>query len=160
MIKYQGYKGYKILKLVVNFHNKVIGILVENPSNIKGFVPCYPSKIENSFKDEEIDYVFMTDLNLWNTYDNTIEFLRDLEKRSKKKIIGEDKKELNKIPCAPAFKIIEDELIVGILTETNQFIQLSEPISEGEINPKNNIPSFKNYMINLLVILMTLLQDQ
>jgi hypothetical protein len=145
--KIDGYKGYKIIKLVVNFHNKVIGVLVENPSNITGFVPCYPSKIENIFKDEEIDYVLMTDLNLWNTYDNTINFLRDLEKRSKKKI-DEDKKEINKIPCAPAFKIIEDELIVGILTETNQFIQLSEPISEDEINPKNNIPSFKNYMVN------------
>jgi len=147
--KIQGYDGYKLLKLVVNFHNKVIGISVEspNPSNIKGFVPCYPSKIENNFK-EDIDYVFMTDLELWNTYDNTIEFLRGLEKRSKKKIIGEDKKELNKIPCAPAFKVIEDEMIVGILTETNQFIQLSEPIAENEINPKNNIPSFKNYMIN------------
>ena len=146
--KIQEYKGYKILKLVVNFHNKVIGVLVENPLNITGFVPCYPSKIENIFKDEEIEYVFMTDLNLWNTYDNTINFLQDLEKRSKKKIIGEEKKEINRIPCAPAFKIIEDELIVGILTETNQFIQLSQPISEGEINPKNNIPSFKNYMIN------------
>lgn len=148
--KIQGYKGYKILKQVVNFHNKVIGVLVENPSKIKVVVPCYPSKIENNFKDEEIDYVFMTDLDLWNTYDNTIEFLQDLEKRSKKKIIGEDKKELSKIPCAPAFKIIEDELIVGVLTETNQFIQLSEPIPEDQINPKNNIPSFKNsnYIIN------------
>jgi hypothetical protein len=147
--KIQDYIGYKILKLVINFHNKVIGVLVENPSKITGFVPCYPSKIENSFKDEEIDYVLMTDLSLWNTYDNTIEFLKDLEKRSKKKI-SEDKKELNKIPCAPAFKIIEDELIVGILTETNQFIQLSEPISEDEIKPKNNIPSFKNsnYIVN------------
>lgn len=146
--KIEGYKGYKIIKLVVNFHNKVIGVLVENPSKISVFVPCYPSKIENSFKNEEIDYVLMTDLSLWNTYDNTIEFLQNLEKRSKKKIIGEDKQELNKIPCAPAFKIIEDELIVGILTETNQFIQLSNPISEDEIDPKNNIPSFKNYMIN------------
>ena len=139
--KIQDYVGYNILKLVVNFHNKVIGILVENPSKITGFVPCYPSKIENNFK-EEIDYVFMTDLSIWNTYDNTIEFLQGLEKRSKKKRPSPD------IPCAPAFKIIEDELIVGILTETNQFIQLSQPISEDEINPKNNIPSFKNYMIN------------
>jgi hypothetical protein len=139
--KIQDYAGYKILKLVVNFHNKVIGILVENPSRITGFVPCYPSKIEKNFK-EEIDYVFMTDLDLWNTYDNTIEFLQGLEKRSKKKRPSPD------VPCAPAFKIIEDELIVGILTETNQFIQLSQPIAEAQINPKNNIPSFKNYMIN------------
>ena len=47
---------------------------------------------------------------------------------------GEEKQKLNRIPCSPAFKIIEDELIVGILTETGQFIQLSEPISENEIN--------------------------
>jgi hypothetical protein len=142
--KIQGYEGYKILKLVVNFHNKVIGILVENPLKIKGFVPCYPSKIESNFK-EEIDYVLMTDLELWNTYDNTIEFLKGLEKRSKKKRVSPD------IPCAPAFKVMEDdEVIVGILTETNQFIQLSEPITEGEIKPANNIPSFKNsnYIIN------------
>jgi len=142
--KIQGYEGYKILKLVVNFHNKVIGILVENPLSIKGFVPCYPSKIENNFK-EEIDYVFMTDLELWNTYDNTIEFLKGLEKRSKKKRPSPD------IPCAPAFKVMEDdEVIVGILTETNQFIQLSEPITESEIKSANNIPSFKNsnYIIN------------
>ena len=30
----------------------------------------------------------------------------------------------NKIFCAVATKIIEDELVVGVLTETNQFIQL------------------------------------
>jgi len=136
-------KKYNILKLIVNFHNKVIGILVENPAKIKCFVPCYPSKINNDF-----DYVLMTDLEIWNTYDNTIEFLQGLEKRSKKKIKDEKAQELTRIPCLPKFKIIEDELIVGILTETNQFIQLSEPISEDEIKPENNIPSFKNYMIN------------
>jgi hypothetical protein len=146
--KISKYKGYKILKLVVNFHNKVIGVLVENPSSVKGFVPCYPSNIETKFKNEEIEYGLMTDLDLWNTYDNTIKFLKDLKERSIKKIVGEEKQQLNMIPCAPAFKIIEDEMIVGILTETNQFIQLSEPIAEDKINPKNNIPSFKNFMIN------------
>jgi hypothetical protein len=69
------YKGYKVLKLVVNFHNKVIGVLVENRSNIKGFVPCYPSKIEDKIKlkvknedtgkdkiiSEDIEYGLMTD---------------------------------------------------------------------------------------------------
>jgi hypothetical protein len=141
--KIQGYEGYKILKLVVNFHNKVIGVLVENPSNVTGFVPCYPSRIENNLK-EDVDYVLMTDLSLWNTYDKTIEFLKGLEKRSKKKRPSPD------IPCAPAFKIMEDKVIVGILTETNQFIQLSEPITEDEIKSANNIPSFKNknYIVN------------
>jgi hypothetical protein len=86
----------------------------------------------------------MNDLNIWNTYDNTIELLVNLEKRSKKKRPTPD------IPCKPIFKIIEDGLVVGILTETDQFIQLSQPISESEISEKNNIPSLKNsnYIVN------------
>ena len=31
------------------------------------------------------------------------------------------------IPCLPKLKVIEDELVIGILTETNQFIQISPP---------------------------------
>ena len=135
--------NYKILKLVVNFNNKVIGVHAESPLKQTGFVPCYPSAIEDNLK-QDLDYVFMTDLGIWNTYNNTINFLKTLEKRSKKKRQESD------IPCKPAFKIVEDELVVGILTETDQFIQLSEPISEHEIAPEYNIPSFKNsnYIVN------------
>ena len=43
------------------------------------------------------------------------------------------------IPCKPIFKVIEDGLVVGVLTETNQFIQLSEPILENEIEIKNEM---------------------
>jgi hypothetical protein len=135
--------NYTISKLVVNFNSKVIGVVAESPQQQKGFIPCYPSAIDEKLK-LGLDYVFMTDLDLWSTYDKTIDFLRTLEKRSKKKRPSAD------IPCKPAFKVMEDELIVGILTETNQFIQLSEPISENDINPDNNIPSFKNsnYIVN------------
>ena len=42
---------YKILKLVVNFGNKVIGVLAEAPGNkMSGFVPCYPSAIDDNIK--------------------------------------------------------------------------------------------------------------
>ena len=135
--------NYKIVKLVINFNSKVIGVYAESPLGKRGFVPCYPSAIDDNLK-KDLDYVFMTDLEIWNTYNNTIEFLKNLEKRSKKKRTDSD------IPCKPAFKIVEDELVVGILTETNQFIQLSEPISEDEITPEFNIPSFKNsnYIVN------------
>ena len=136
---------YKPLKLVVNFNNKVIGVVAEEPgvSNRKGFIPCYPSAIDENLK-HNLDYVFMTDLNLWNTYDNTIEFLNKLEKRSKKR------REIADIPCKPAFKIIEDEHVVGILTETNQFIQLSKPILATEIDKDLDLPSIRNdnYIVN------------
>ena len=138
--------NYKIIKLVVNFNNKVIGILAEEPGSLnkKGFIPCYPSGIEDTLK-KDVDYVFMTDLSLWNTYDETMSFLTKLEKKSKGKKINSD------IHCKPAFKIIEDEMIVGILTETNQFIQLSQPVAEQDINTEYNIPSIKNdnYIVNV-----------
>ena len=138
--------NYKVIKLVVNFNNKVIGLVAEEPGSLnkRGFVPCYPSGIEDMLK-KDVDYVFMTDLSLWNTYNDTLSFLINLDKKSK------GKKKVSDIPCKPAFKIIEDELIVGILTETNQFIQLSQPIAEQDIDPELNIPSFKNdnYIVNV-----------
>jgi hypothetical protein len=137
--------NYQLIKMVLNFNNKIIGIIVQEPgfSNKRGFVPCYPSAIDEEIK-KDITIVFMTDVTLWNNYNDTVNFLFKLYNRSKKR------REESDIPCKPMFKIIEDELVVGILTETNQFIQLSEPIAEQDISNENNIPSFKNnnYIVN------------
>ena len=86
----------------------------------------------------------MTDLTIWNTYRNTVEFLNKLYKRSKKRRPEAD------IPCKPAFKIVEDEHVVGILTSTNQFIQISQPIRLDEISADIELPSInnENYIIN------------
>ena len=136
---------YKILKLVINFNNKVIGVFAEEPgiSDNSGFIPCYPSALDEDLK-KDIDFVFMTDLSLWNTYENTVRFLNKLDNRSKKRKQSPD------IPCKPAFKIVEDEHVVGILTNTNQFIQLSQPIRVDEVNVDLDIPSINNnnYIIN------------
>jgi len=137
--------NYQLIKMVLNFNNKVIGIVVEEPGFLKkrGFVPCYPSAMDEDLK-KDIAVVFMTDVSLWNSYNDTVDFLFKLYNRSKKR------REEADIPCKPFFKIIEDELVVGILTETNQFIQISEPIAEQDISSENNIPSIKNnnYIVN------------
>jgi len=136
---------YTVTKLVVNFSNKVIGVIAEEPgvSNKSGFVPCYPSAIDDNLKSD-LDYVFMTDVTLWNTYVDTIQFLNKLDKRSKKRRNESD------IPCKPAFKVIEEDHIVGILTNTNQFIQLSQPIRIDEVRSDVDIPSLnnENYIVN------------
>jgi hypothetical protein len=136
---------YTIIKLVMNFNNKVIGVIAEEPgvSRIKCFVPCYPSALDEDLK-KDLDYVFMNDISLWNTYKDTVQFLNRLEKRSKKRKLQSD------IPCKPIFKIIEDEVVVGILTETNQFIQISQPVPESEIDENINLPSIKDedYIFN------------
>ena len=130
---------YSIKKLVINFNNKVIGVVAEEPgtSGKFGFIPCYPSYLDESLK-KDLDYVFMTDLGLWNTYENTISFLNKLDKRSKKRRTEPD------IPCKPAFKVVEDEHVVGILTSTNQFVQLSQPILIDDIPHDLDIPSLNN----------------
>ena len=136
---------YKLLKMVLNFNNKVIGVISEEPgvSTKRCFVPCYPSSLDEDLK-QDIDVVFMTDSELWNTYSNTVNFLNKLDKRTKKRRDAAD------IPCKPMFKILEDELVVGILTETNQFIQLSQPVPESEIAANIDIPSINNdnYIVN------------
>jgi hypothetical protein len=70
----------------------------------------------------------MTDLSLWNTYEDTILFLRKLEKRSKKR------KETSDIPCKPVFKIIEDELEIiqpeSLLKNVDPSIEATELIEQ------------------------------
>ena len=138
--------NYKVLKLVLNFSNKVIGLVAEEPGTSENycFVPCYPSYLNENLK-KDLDYVFMNDISLWNTYENTVRFLNKLDKRSKKRRDEPD------IPCKPEFKIIEDDvMVVGILTNTNQFIQLSSPIRVDEISDDLDLPSISNsnYIIN------------
>jgi hypothetical protein len=137
--------NYKIQKLVMNFNNKIIGVIAEEPgmSEQSGFIPCYPSALNENLK-KDLDYVFMNDLDLWRTYNETVAFLDKIDKRTSKR------REEADIPCKPAFKIVEDEMIVGILTNTNQFIQISEPIHEDEINKEYDLPSItdKDYIVN------------
>jgi len=127
---------YKINKLVMNFNNKIIGVIAEEPgvSERAGFIPCYPSALDENLK-KDLDYVFMNDLSLWNNYTNTVQFLNKLDRRSKKRRDEPD------IPCKPVFKIVEDEHVVGILTNTDQFIQISEPVRLDEIEPELDLPS-------------------
>jgi len=98
--------GYKILKQVMNYNGKIIGIMVENDSST-GYIPCYPSSVIIDLGDgiEWIDNVE------WQSYTNTREFLTNINQITNQKVLS-----------LPKIKVIEDGLIIGILTETNQFV--------------------------------------
>ena len=122
LIKILNKLNYSIIFQIVNFEYKVIGVVCENNKEDRGFVPCYPSNINDTY-----NYVFMNNENLFTSYDKTVNFLNNLKNNSK-----------GKIPCGIAYKIIEknddkEDEIVGLLTETNQFVQLSEnyPLSKS-----------------------------
>ena len=97
---------------VVNYNNKVIGLMIRNSNlNKEGFIPILPSPIRSNFEIKFID-----DDEIWKDYATTMSFLNYINEYSEQEILSK-----------PLVKIIEDELIVGILTETNQFVKIDPP---------------------------------
>ena len=114
IIKILWSQNYEILNQILNYNGKVIGVIASKKSLI-GFIPSYPSSVSKLEGMEDIEIMYMDD-NIWTNYMNTINFLKMVHSDSKGSII-----------CAPKIKIIDDGLIVGILTEANQFVSLDKP---------------------------------
>ena len=113
---------YTILYQISNYQTKCIGLYIQinnnnnndknkNNKNNKIFLPCFPSEIDVALK---YPIKYMDDVILWNNLEMTIHLLN---------IINEN----TTIPCKPLILVRENSCIIGLLTETNQFIQLSEP---------------------------------
>lgn len=120
--------GYSISKQILNYQHKIIGFIVvpkakatdkttdkskkattpNAKENNTFFLPVFPS---SSIKN--IPTKWMDEPDIWNNYDNTVHLLKELYLKSEKRIL-----------CQPLFRVLEDEKIVGILTMTNQFIQI------------------------------------
>ena len=129
---------YNIKMQILNFQNNVIGLFVTSPdNNLSGYGPCSPSSILKLKNNTIIDYEYIDNPDLWDTYENTVLFLSTLYSKSKKKI-----------PCEPKFKVLEnDEIIIGILTITNQFLQITNPTPV--INTNDNLIPLRddNYIL-------------
>jgi hypothetical protein len=101
---------YQIIEQIINFNGKIIGVIAKNKKDVNGFLPCYPSALVNKLK-----HTIMSDVE-WNDFQTTMDFLLDASKDSKKRIL-----------CLPKLKVLENQLIVGVLTETDQFISIKSP---------------------------------
>ena len=125
-------KNYEIINQVINFQSKVIGLIVKK--NQRGcFVPCYPSSIVNTYP-----FIYITDVE-WYPYKHTVEFLKNLFKITN-----------GNIPCNPLFKITETDHIVGILTETDQFIEIQPFLFISDIDASDNLIALNetNYLLS------------
>ena len=104
-------KKYTVEKQVIHYNGKTIGVIVSKEK--RGFLPCYPSApvmdLNFIWMDEEEEYAM--------PYKETVDFLNRVYSD-----IGS-----GKIFCQPRMKMIEEELIVGVLTQTNQVIPVSQP---------------------------------
>lgn len=107
----------KIQNKLLNKLGEIVGIKIK-----EGFIPCEPSSLKSSGLNTRIPYspTFLEDYDEWMDYNSTKKYLTDIAKREK-------------INCMPVFKVKEDSLIVGILTETNHFIEIDPP-EENDID--------------------------
>jgi hypothetical protein len=100
---------YLVTGQVTNFQGQTIGLSVEGSSG-SGFLPCYPSPPSDKFERRMMDDVE------WSDYVATRDFLNELKKDSKDALL-----------CRPVVKVVEDGMIVGMITETNQFVAIDPP---------------------------------
>lgn len=113
-------KSYDILskinvtvhKQVSNYRGKTIALLV---SEVKEDIELLYIPVRPSVPIVQVESVFIDDVE-WLEYTSTIDKLHSIYNKSDKQI-----------PCQPMVKIEEDGLIIGIITETNQFILISKP---------------------------------
>jgi hypothetical protein len=98
---------------IVNYHGNVIGlyVLVRAEDTTPIYVPTMPSGLIKQLKR-----IFVEDIE-WLPYEKTRDLLMSIYRKTDKKV-----------RCMPMNKVVEDGLIVGIITQTNQFVQISDPL--------------------------------
>ena len=132
LIEELDHKRYAISVQILNFQGKVIGVLARNRQGLEGFIPCYPSAL-TSLKNKkscgaqteqcEYDFVYMND-DVWKPYEQTLEFMKEYYDY-------EEPEDIKKVNCFnPKYfcRVVEDELVTGFLTNTNQFVPIKDPV--------------------------------
>jgi hypothetical protein len=102
--------GYTVHLQVMNYQSKIVGFVVSIvPENTRFFVPCMPSPLL-----DEVDLILIDQVTDWKDYSRTVELLNALYVKTE-----------GKIKCSPKMKIVDDGMVVGILTETEQYVKIA-----------------------------------
>ena len=101
-----------IHKQVLNYRGKIIGFMVSDTqeSTKHLYLPTAPSS-----KLDSLDAIYADEIE-WLDYSTTLTMLNSIYTKSNQQIF-----------CKPLVKVEEDGLIVGFITETNQFISINKP---------------------------------
>lgn len=106
-------KKYIIHSQILNYNGKVIGLDISK-GDLRGMIPVFPSAMDLSIS--EIQWI---DQYKGYSYKDTLNLLNSVYKETKRHI-----------PSAPVIKVIDDDLIVGIITQTNQFVPINPPTQD------------------------------
>ena len=111
-------------ELVLNYDSKIIGLVAEKRTADRlysGIIMTAASPLDADM-DPELDLVMMDDPDIWSSYADTLDFLSFVSKETK-----------GKVPCLPRIRVVDDAHLIGIMTETNQFMEISPHIPEPMI---------------------------
>ena len=133
-LKNMGVKLSNIIQ-IINNNGQVIGLLVDyNNKNI--YIPTIYSGVVIDKK-----YLFIEEHNDYLSYDLTKNILNEINSNSN-----------NEIPCKPIKKIVDDNMVVGILTETNQFVPVTPEVHEEVDNELEELEVVYNKGTNNLLL--------
>ena len=128
---------YNIVGQVVNYQEQTIALWVKTPSGNHIVVPCEPSESQ-----DEYQIIHMNESKLWVDYETTFMELVNLKKANPK------------IMCQPIVKMYDKGIIIGFLTETNQFIKLGGDPAENmvqDVEPLEMNDGKDPYEIEMLI---------
>jgi hypothetical protein len=155
--------GFEINAQVMNYNGKVIGLQISKTISVSKLAPT--TKVKKSTSQKYIKGVIPTavsaplsplistsaaiptilisdDDTLWTmSYRETVDFLETVA-RQIKKITNND------VYCRAKVKVVEDGIVVGVITETNQFIQVNID-NDPQLNQDDGIPTIteSNHLI-------------
>lgn len=106
---------YHVAGQVSNYRGKIIGLLVAISKDAKTrfLVPSFPSA-----QIVDLPLIYIDDVP-WQGYEETRDFLINVADTTK-----------NEVTCRPAWRVVDRGMIVGLFTETNQYIQVDKPITD------------------------------
>ena len=111
---------FTVNRLVLNYDSKVIGLDVEKRDSDgphSGIIMTAASPLDPKMVEIEMDLVMMDDPGIWSSYENTLRFLAFVSKETKARM-----------PCLPRINVVDDGRLIGIMTETNQLVEIQPDI--------------------------------
>jgi hypothetical protein len=125
---------YKILNHVLHYNGKLIAFIVQrkttaSPKPKSFYLPCFPTSIQDF--ENATPTIFLDEV-AWISFNELVTEYQLLEKL------------LPDIQLKLKFRVLDDGLVVGVLTNTDQFIQLSKPIQQEDSNSTPPLAILKN----------------
>jgi hypothetical protein len=103
--------GYIVKEQVINYQFRTIGLYATFGKD-SVFIPCSSSHVIHG-----LTMSFFDDDQIWSDYIVTKSLLEQVYKKTE-----------GKIKCLPIRKVVDKSLVIGFITETNQFVKLSTPV--------------------------------